>query len=437
MRKIIYLLLVGLLFMTGCAMQSLDELYCPPKRSDDDNDLQSVMDAAMGESAFCAPLSGEHQQSVQQADLDGDGEAEYLLFAKASSEKPLQVLIFQRQGERYCHTDTIEGTGTAFDQVEYVPMDDRPGLELVLGRQVSDQVLRSVAVYSFSAGQAEKLMSASYSKFLTVDLDGDAKKELMLLRSGQTDGENGIAELYGEENGVMERFQELSMSRPVDQLKRIITGNLSGGTPAVFVGSTVTENAIITDVYTMVDGVFTNISYSSESGTSVQTLRNYYVYAEDIDSDGEVELPSLINMDPVSVEKAAPQQYLIRWYALTPDGREVDKMYTFHDFLGGWYLELDAQWAQRVSVEPSGSAFAFYLWDNDHVNTQKIFTVYAFTGQSREEQAVSENRFVLHRGEFTVYAAYMEVASGSLHISQEDLIRSFCLIRQAWKTGET
>lgn len=439
MKKNAYFLLAALLVLSlaGCAVQSLDDLYAPPKRSEEYDNLQSAMDSAMGDRQYCAPLSGEHQQTVQQADLNGDGVEEYLLFTKSGSEKPLQILIFRADGTEYHHVETVEGTGSAFDQVEYVQMDGAPGLELVVGRQVSDQVLRAVSVYSFASGQAEKLLSASYSKFLAVDLDCDTKTELMILRPGQTETENGIAELYGMENGSMERSAELSMSGPVDRLKRVITGKLSGGTPAVFVGTTVEESAIITDVYALVDGVFTNVSFSGESGTSVQTLRNYYVYADDIDSDGEVELPSLIDMEPVQQKSSSVRQYLIRWYALKPSGEEVDKMYTFHDFLGGWYLQLDAAWADRVSVEPSANAYAFYLWDDARTQAAKIFTVYAFTGQSREEQAVSENRFVLYRGESTVYAAYMEVASGSVHISQEDLINSFQLIRYDWKTGET
>lgn len=426
-----------MIFLSGCAVQSIEDLYSPPKRSEDYDDLQTAIDSALGDGQYCAPLSGEHQQTVQQADLDGDGEEEYLLFAKRGSERPLQILIFRKDESGYHHSETVEGTGSAFDQVEYVQMDDRPGLELVVGRQVSDQVIRSVSVYSFSMGQAETLLSTNYSKFLTTDLDRDGKIELMILRPGQTETQNGVAVLFGVENGTMERSAELDMSGPADRLKRVITGRLSGGTPAVFVGTTVAESAIITDVYAVVDGSFTNVSFSNESGTSVQTLRNYYVYADDIDSDGEVELPSLIDMLPVQEGKAIDRQYLIRWYALKPNGEEVDKMYTFHDFLAGWYLCLDAAWANRVSVVPSGNSYEFYLWNEERTQAEKIFTVYAFTGQSREEQAVSENRFVLHRGGSAVYAGHMDVASGALDISQEDMINSFRLIRYDWKTGET
>ena len=47
-----------------------------------------------------------------------------------------------------------------------------------------------------------------------------------------------------------------------------------------------------------------------------------------------------------------------------------------------------------------------------------------------------DNRFVLHKTESVIYAARMEVASGALQITQEDLINSFRLIHLDWNTGE-
>ncbi len=439
MRRILcYMVcLAAALLLTGCSMTTVDQLYCLPKRSEQYNNLQSAIDAAMSGLSYASPQSGENQQTVQQADLDGDGAEEYLLFAKGGEDKPLAILIFRQGKDGYLLTETLESNGSAFDRVEYADMDGLPGMELVVGRQVSDQVLRSVSVHGFASGQAELLVSSSYTQFLTCDLDGDRRNELTVLRPGPDGAASGVAVLYGVENGVMERSPEVNMSGPVEKLKRIITGKLSDGSAAVFAASTVRGNAIITDVFAQVDGVFRNVSFSSESGTSVTTLRNYYVFADDIDNDGVVELPSLITMKSVRQGAAASQQYLIRWFSLAPDGGEVDKMYTFHNFLSGWYLQLDPAWAARISVEQTGSAFAFWLWDETGSYCEKMFTVFALTGSNREDEAVRDNRFVLLRNESTVYAAHLEVASGALEIAKDDLINGFRLIRQEWNTGET
>ncbi len=432
----VLVLLAATSLLCACQLRTVDQMYQVPKRPQSYNDLQSVMDGAMVDMEYSAPRSGENQQTVQMADLDGDGIREYLVFAKNNDDKPLRILIFSQKGGSYALMDTIVCTGAAFDVVEYVQMDGIGGMEMVVGCQISDQLPRSVCVYRLYDGQISQLLSTNYTKFLTSDLDSDGCTEIMVLQPGETDSDYGIATLYGVENGVIERSNEVTMSRPVSKLKRIITGNLHGGTPAVFVASTVDESAIITDVYALTDGVFTNISLSNESGTSVQTLRNYYVYADDIDEDGEVELPSLITMKPLAESSSGDRKDLIRWYALGQDGAEIDKMHTYHNFVGGWYLQLDPEWACRISVNQTGSEFAFYLWDETYRTAEKIFSVFALTEQNREAQAVLDNRFTLHKSESVVYAARLEVASGALRITQNDLIESFHLIRQDWKTGE-
>lgn len=76
------------------------------------------------------------------------------------------------------------------------------------------------------------------------------------------------------------------MSVPVENLKRVTAGGMYQNIQAVFAASNYDEDTIITDVYAMVKGRFTNVSLSSESGTSIQTIRNYYVFGDDIDNDG-------------------------------------------------------------------------------------------------------------------------------------------------------
>lgn len=430
-------LVLAMLLLNGCATRTVDELYCLPKRSEEYNSLQSAIDEVMGDLSYCAPMSGEHLQTVQRADLDGDGVDEYLLFAKGTSDKPLQILIFREAEDQYILSDRVYSAGGAFDVVEYARVDDQPGYELIVGHRVSEQVQRSVVVYRFENGKAVSLLNASYTKFVPCDLNADGRTGLLVLRPGEGGEQNGVAEVYTYLNGAMERSNQAEMSEPVEKIKRIITGKLHGGYPAVYVASAVDEKSIITDVFTLAENRFQNISFSNESGTSVQTLRNYFVYADDIDEDGVVELPNLINMHIPEGTNATEMQYLIRWYAMNTGGEEIEKKYTFHNFQGGWYLTLGSQWAYRVAVVQQGSVYEFYLWDDLFQTSQKMMTIYVLTGENREAQATSNNRFVLYKSDTVVYAANLEVASASCGITQDSLTKSFHLIQQDWKNGET
>lgn len=440
MKKRIMLLMLTLasMLLTGCAMRTVEEMYALPRRSEEYSQLQSAIDAAMANLTYSAPISGDNQQTVQTADLNGDGLDEYLVFAAGGADKPLQVLIFTQDESGTCSlAEVISSNGTAFEQVEYVNFDEKPGLELVVGRQVSDQVLRNVSVYSFASGSAEQLFTIGYSKYLTCDLDSNGRSEVMVLRPGESEAERGMAVLYSYQAGKTVRSVETELSQDPAHIRRIQTGKLHGGKPAIYVASAVNDSAIVTDIFAIRGRRFENISYSSEAHTSVQTLCNFYVYPEDIDGDGILELPSAIPMEAMSPWREGDQTSLLRWFSMDLDGQEVDKLYTFHDFLGGWYVQLNEQWAERVTVEQWGDSFTFYVWDEDYITAAEIFNIYILTGANRDEEAQEGGRFPLYRAEGVAYAARLGGDAPMYAITKEYLNTSFRLIRQDWRTGES
>lgn len=436
LKFIILTVLLPALLLSGCMLQTVEDMYCLPKRSEDHDHLQSAIEEAMADLQYAAPLSGENRQSLQMADLNGDGIREYLVFARSDSDAPLRILIFQHTGDGYALMTTVSGQGSAFDRVEYVDIDGDGGQELVVGSRVSDQVLGHVAVYSLAGGETERLLSANYGQFLTCDLNSDQRSELMILSPGETDAQRGVALLYLWENGRMARSAEVELSGAAEHIKRIMVNKLHGGSPAVYIASSADGNAIITDIFAMKSGEFTNISFSNESGTSVRTLRNYYVYADDVDDDGILELPSLITMAS-TYHLGREDQYLIRWFSMDVTGREVDKLYSFHNFADGWYVCLDNEWATQLSVEQTDDAYRFFVWDADQQKNIPIFTIFALTGQNRDVDAVDGGRFVLHRTDRVVYAGLLEPDAAEYTITQNKLINDFRLIQKDWDTGET
>ena len=436
-KWILLLSCIMALLLAGCGASTVEDMYAPPRRSEAFNELQTAIDRAMVDMEYAAPVSGENRQTVQMADLDGDGVEEYILFARASSDNPLRILAFRQETDGDCVLfQVIQSAGSAFEQVEYVDVDGEPGCEIVVGRQVSDQLQRTLSVFSFAGGEARQLLSAGYNKYLSCDLNADGLKDLMLLRSGETETDMGHAVLYSYADGALQRSREAELSQQGTSIKRITVGSLHGGETAVFVASSVEDRAILTDVFTLLEDEFTNISFSREAGNSVQTLRNYYVYGEDLNEDGVMELPFLITMKAAAGDDSG-EQHLIRWYSLDIDGREINKLYTYHNYAGGWYLQLDSTWAPRVSVVQEGSIYTFYLWDESYVSAQVLFTIYSLTGSSREEQAVQDGRFRLHSSDAVVYAAELSEAAAEIGLTEDNLINSFRLIHRDWNTGET
>lgn len=439
-RKLFYavVMILTLLSFSGCGSKTAADMYSLPKRSPEYNNLQTEIDRAMMNLEYAAPVSGENRQPVQMADLDGDGVDEYLVFARGAGEKPLKILVFRQLPEqKFELIEAISCKGAEFEQIEYEEFDDEPGCELVVGRRINDQVTKIASVYSFASGQSEQILSSIYSKFITCDLNRDGSTELMVIRNGEAEAANAVALLYAYKNGAVERSMEASLSVKADQIRRITTNVLYEGETAVYVASSLNDNGIITDIFAVRNGQFSNITLSSDYGTSVQTLRNYYIYAEDINGDGILELPSLVPMRFTSALSEFSEQNLIRWYCMDINGEEIDRLYTYHNFAEGWYIELDQSWLNRIAVEEFGAAHTFYMWNESYGEAVAIFTVYTLTGRDRDSQADVQNRFALHRGENVVYAGKLEYASAIYGISESYLINCFHLIRPDRLAGDT
>ena len=425
------------LALAGCGNLTAKDMYALPKRSREYAQLQSAIDASMYGLTYSSPRSGENQQTVQVADLDGDGTDEYLVFAKGTKERPLQVLIFKQSQDGSVRNMAIIGfNALEFEQVEYVNFDNKPGMELVIGQQVSDQVLRNIAVYTFSEGDAQLVLMSGYSRFTTCDLDNDGKSEIMVLRPGEAETQRGMAVLYGSREGQIYRSVETELSVDPSQIRRIVPGRLEDGAPAVYVSSSGAENMILTDIFAFKDGHFTNISTLNPDITRIQTLKNYYVYAEDMDGDGVMELPSLVNMKSVAGRTETEQNFLLRWSSLDTNLWPTDKLFTFHNYVGGWYMQLDSDWAGRVSVEEDLDQYRFYMWDEAYREATPLFTVYVLTGSTRDEDADKDGRFPLYRAEGVAYAARLEDGAVQLGLTQKGLVDNFHLIRHDWKAGE-
>lgn len=436
-RWLCILLSMLCLGLGGCMFKTVDEMYALPGRSEEYNNLQSAIDGVLEGSDYCAPVSGDNQQAVQMADLNGDGTSEVLVFARGGGERPLRIFVFHQITDAYEHLATLEGDGIAFSQVEYVQMDENPGLELVVGRQISGEIPGSVAVYSFDDGTAQQLLSTSYYQFVTADFNGDGKSGLAVLRAGADEGV-GVAELYTFEQGLTQRSVEAQMSVPVRNIKRIVVGNMCEGTPAVFVASTFEENALVTDVFTVLGGQFVNVSLSNESGTSIQTVRSYYVYADDIDDDGIIELPSVQGfLPPPEGAVLVDNPYLIQWYNLQTDGTQVEKMTTYHSFTGGWYVRLDPAWQTGIFVTRDmdmvgNQGYVFSCRDESDGSTRELFAIYARSGDQSLEGLIK-----LAQKDDVVYAAQVLEGGADLGMTEDTLKDCFKFIQVDWKTGET
>lgn len=428
-----------ILLLTGCFVKTVDELYTLPKHSDEYQQLEQAIEQVMlnQDAVYAAPVSGTNQQSVQLADLDGDGVDEAIAFLKTTGEKPLRACIFAAVDGEYRLMDTIEGAGTSFSSVDYGALRGENGVELIIGRQLSTDVLQSLSAYAYIDGHVVELMSANYSEYRVADLDNDGKPDIFVLRA-DAEQPQMIAELYCWRDGQIERAPEAYLSTGATQVKRIVTGKLTQNTPAIFVASAYEESSLITDVFAIQDGIFRNVS-AAGGDEAVSTVRNYYVYAADVDEDGLIELPRIVALR--SQPGAEESFSTIEWYNLDLSGRSRQKLTTYHNFSGGWFLVLPEQWGAELCIARSAEVdgvrgYTISSW-LDEETISPIVTIFAFSGENRTQTATQEGRFLLAEKADVSYAALLGNNQAARTLSEEDVRQLFHFIHIDWNSGET
>lgn len=426
--RILTVLLAASLLLSGCALRTVEELYCLPKRSQTDNDLQSVIDEAMKDLEYAAPQSGENRLVVQMADLDGDGVEECLLFAKDDSDKPLKILIFCQLASGYVLMDTIEGYGFGFDFVAYEQVDDRPGVEIIVGRLVSEEVVRSVSVYRFSSGFSRHMLSTAYSRMAVADLDEDGMSELFLLNQSASETETGSVTVFGYRDEELQQFAELPVSTPASEYKQITTSRLTDDTLAVYV-TCARNDALVTDIFYSKDGAFTALA----SGLETESLNHNLVFPGDMDDDGMLELPRLI---PMRTEEGKPQQYLVQWYNVNSDGSQTVKLHTYYNFTDNWYLALVDDLHENLMAERAKNQCTLFAYDPQSEQKLQLVTITALQDADREELSKLPGRIVLYSGDTVIYVADLSEAAEQYGIDEKTLTESFHLIRADLNTQE-
>lgn len=410
--RMLLLIVMVATILSGCVMRTVDELYCLPKRSQADDDMQSVIDKAMAGLTYCTPIYGKNRQMVQPADLDGDGVSEYIVLARGGSQKQLKILVFGQFALGYALIDTIESYGTAFDFIEFANVDGHPGVEIIVGRQVGDGVVRSAAVYRFSEGDAYQLLEASYAKLLAYDMDADGRSEIITIHPGETGDVISSTVLYRYEEGQINRYSQLDIYASAGSIKRMDPIVMQDGSTAVLVVAEEGDTQVMEIL-----SCRSNRLHHVYGPVLVDKLNEHFVYPADVDGDGDTELPELLPM--VGSEGQNNAENWIIWFGVDADGKRSDGMYTYYSYADKWYIHIDRSWVKHMTVTRSEGIYTFTNTDQE-----VVMTIYALTGVNRKEQA-QQLGVVLGNSEKITFAATIGPGAQELGITEQRVKQMF------------
>ena len=424
------------ILLTGCLSVSADELYQLPKSSERYVQIQQkISEIQSGGVEYAAPVSGYYRQAIQLRDVDGDGMEEAVAFFRTDGDKPLRIYFLKEMEDSYEVVATIDGDGTAVDSVSYVDMDGDGCSEIVVGWQMGSSV-KMLGIYSLKDYQPVQLAACGYSAYTWTDMDGDDGSEVIVLQTEAADTA-GSATMYRlMDDGEITSYQA-ALSASAEAISRIQTGLLIDGKNGVFVDS-VCGNGLVTDVLAFAYDELINVTLETESQSSV-TERPYTVYSMDIDDDGMIEIPEPVMLFPQS----ETTYFAIKWNSCTSRGYIKSKLTTYHNYSDGWYLILQDEWTDYVTIRREDGVsgeravvFSVVLsrgYGDGSPVLEDFLTIYSLTGDNKEDKADMDGRFVLRKESEKIYTA--SITEGNAIVTEQYIRDNFRIIHSDWLSG--
>jgi len=433
-------LLILSVFLTGCLRITADELYSLPEVSEDYLRLQAQINGILSEGAeFAPPTRGPNRQAVQLVDLNGTGTSEVVAFFTIPDESALLIYIFEFIDGDYSIASTIDGIGTEIESVRYIDMDGDGVVEIVVGWQMGT-TLRYMDIYSISSDFHSQMIvnGVEYTEIDIFDMTNDGTDDVLIFKMPTQDA-SGISEIYSlMQDGEVVR-EEARLSGGIETISRIQAGRLSDNTHAIFVDSegNFENGTLVTDVFAIQDGSYTNISLSAETGVSESTVR-HRMASSDIKNDGKIKIPTM----RLLVAQSETEYFAIDWYGFQISGVSRLELTTYHNNFDEWFLILPFDWRGKVSVRREDSVAGertiifSYVTDADkpHDDFLKIFKL---SGDNALARATAGDRVLLMAEGNATYAFELLAPPNSFGLTFDETVikESFRLIFSDWLAG--
>lgn len=452
MKRLLRALLLGGLMclfsivLSGCdLLRPVESLYALPALPEEYSQLQTSIQAVIDDlgAEYAAISYGSNTSTIQLLDMDGDGEQEtaaVFLRVASAEDRPLRVCLFSRDNtDTYHLTHTIQGEGMYIHSVTYEDLTGDGMREILVSWQMSPRV-NVLSAYQISPMDTYELLSTGYNqRYLTVDLDDDRCKEVIVLQQSSSDVESNRAEYYRYQDGTMVMVSAAPLSASLQNVTATKAGRLADGVNGIYVTSE-TENGVLTDILVLSESGLRNVTLDTEVGISQTTIRTYTeVGATDFDRDGVLEIPLPVPVTSMD-EGAGSAYYIIYWRQFDSTGASTFVRATYHSVTDGWYMELPRGWPGKITIGRDDSrsirgerAVVFYYWPDVETTTPAPFlTIYRLTGDNRFGRAKLAGRVTLRSDSSAIYCALLDPGVWDCGIETADLNRLFRLITPEW-----
>ena len=348
--KLLGLLILLAVFSTGCigTNTSVQGLLKPPKLPVKLEEIKQVLEEKYEtELEYINPIKGDHTNSTQFVDLDGDGADEVLVFHKLERDaEPLRVTVLSKTENGWMIDEGIKGIGFDISRVEYSDINKDGILEILVGWQGGNTTKKGLTIYRYSGGAIKVAFDTSYTEFAIGDMTGDGQLELIIIDLNRTEGIS-MATIYDSDFTYLD---EVQMEGFINGYYNTVMGMAAKDQLGLFADASSGAHSAFTDLLVYKDGQLQNVFYDSKWRLVNKTYKAYPADSTDVDGDGIIEIPLLRSPLGYEGSSMAETEWITTWYKWDGNSGLIFNSESYANGRLGFEFHFPFRWKQNITV---------------------------------------------------------------------------------------
>lgn len=397
-----FIIVLPLVF-SGCMAfdTSLEGLLSAPKLTGTQREIYNALLLGLGgEAELVYPRSGSHRSAITLTNLDGEETEEAIVFyrerppvgqiANNNSESGIRVGFLDKQEGKWVTVIDYPIDGADIESLEFYSFDNT--VTIGISCSVLSQTEKLLKLMQYGDGGIINLFSGYYSFMEILDLDGDGAEELFYVNYDSLVGYNsakiwGLSKQYDEgEKQVLAEISTLPLNTDITTVQKMTVQNINQNQKYIYLDYFKGDNTYATQLLFCYRNLLSSpmLSFDTKQEVTFSRRNNQYtpiLGCEDLDGDGQIEIPSTEPVMGYETAEAADRLYFVRWYGISRD-YEYDrteemiipmerKFLSYCDLSGEYIFYIPVRWQGLITAEKEGNIITFYKYDK----TEKLLSL--------------------------------------------------------------
>lgn len=453
MKKLFVILVLMMLFVSGCSFNNLEtsNLMRPPKATGEMAEIQSLIEKTVGSDIiFKYPQNGEHRSAIILHDIDNDNQNEAVaVYQLTPQDTQTYIMIIDKVDGNWSVVKTLTSQNTNLDKICFGDINGNGQDDIILGWSSYTNYGKELTVILSDYGDYNALyLDETYSDMIVNDFDSDGRSEILTLSLSKRENVNDST----TDRSARARLLKFDIQKSnfslmgttfidstVVQYNSVKFGNIDEvHKGAVIDAKTVKEKTTTEIVYwDSINKRLTAPLYNSQTFSSNAFLRDSVIQSNDINNDGIIEVPKIDLTSDVSNPIDA---YVLSWFKYDTKNHSQDYVESIimndndsYIFVvpSKWKTQTQGIYKIKLSYDydsKSMSVFETVSANGQSVTGREILNITVYSKSEYQGLDDKDRYIVLSEENNKVYVASVLAENTDLTLLPNEVINNFKVI---------